>query len=516
MKLINEATIRDFIASDLSIVENGLSLIALEKVVKNPFGTSGRIDILARDSIGQYVIVEIKRSNKTARETLHELNKYAALLQIDMGIPSEAIRCIIISTHWAELLVPYSEFSRNSSYSISGYKISFDERGKYENIEPVNPLPKSEECILCPEHIIYLYSKESVCSKSIKEISKSLSDFSVHDYCIVEIVHDGSNPNIIYPFGLYIVLDALNSEKHADFAKQLDINLSENDFEESPWIIENSILGQLGTKSFPYETCEIGYPEKFQHILKNWRVLKIYRKGRLERAVDLISDSELIFLIAGFDGSNPFFYQSLSNTKFKSHWSRAVDKANYTLMGNTAWIVAFDWFVNYLSSSERNSSVSISVFNPLNILMSIYKAVKEYDMTYFPSMEIICSSNETKKTSILYSFLSWNGALPTDPEIIIKKYFKEIFDYFTISSHGGMVDYDYLVMAEIGLGYDMNLVEYQNGNQLKLQKLQIVNSKVEPLIVDTFEKPNIDNFLIQNKYFISKLMELIGSNMHEV
>ena len=514
--MINEAAIRNFIASNLSIVENGLSFIASEKAVKNPFGTSGRIDILARDSIGQHVIIEIKKSNKTARETIHELHKYAALLQIDMGIPAETIRCIVISTHWAELLVPYSEFYRSSTYPINGYKIIFSKAGIYVNIKPVFPLPKSEERTLCPEHIIYFFSKKSVCAKSFKAISKKLDDLGINDYCITDLVHDDSNPNVIYPFGLYIVLDAFSIEERMKFAERMDIRLDDYDLEESPWIVESLVLGQIGTKSFPYETCEIGYPEKFQDILKNWQIIKIHRKGRFERAVDLISDSELIFLIAGFDGSNAFFYHSLSNTKFKSNWNRSVEKANYTLMGNKDWISAFEWFSNHLSSYESNSVVSISIFNPLNILLSIYKAAKENDLTYFPSMEIVCQSSDPTTILVLSSFLNWDGTKPTDPEIIINKYFKDIFNFFIVSNHGGMIDYDSLIKAEIGLRYETNLYLWQNGKKVKLKKIQVIDSKVELLRVGSFEKPNVVNFLKENDKFVTKLVKFIGANMCEI
>ena len=69
----NEASIRDNLANDLEVLEPGLGLIETEHSLKNACGTSGRIDILAKDSFGNRVIIEVKRSDASARQALHEL-----------------------------------------------------------------------------------------------------------------------------------------------------------------------------------------------------------------------------------------------------------------------------------------------------------------------------------------------------------------------------------------------------------------------------------------------------------
>ena len=75
-----ETDLRDHVAADLTLLEAGLTLVTTEFPLPNAVGTRGRVDILARDRHGMWVVIELKRSNTSAREALHELAKYVELL----------------------------------------------------------------------------------------------------------------------------------------------------------------------------------------------------------------------------------------------------------------------------------------------------------------------------------------------------------------------------------------------------------------------------------------------------
>lgn len=64
---MREDDIRRYLARHLELLERGLTLLKEEFPLANPAGAGGRIDILARDSFGQFVLIEIKRSDKAAR-----------------------------------------------------------------------------------------------------------------------------------------------------------------------------------------------------------------------------------------------------------------------------------------------------------------------------------------------------------------------------------------------------------------------------------------------------------------
>ena len=85
---MNEKTLRDYLAEHLDLLEYGMSLVMLNRPLANSHGTRGYIDILARDRRGMLVVVEVKRSNSTAREALHEVHKYVELLHREDAAPA--------------------------------------------------------------------------------------------------------------------------------------------------------------------------------------------------------------------------------------------------------------------------------------------------------------------------------------------------------------------------------------------------------------------------------------------
>jgi RecB family endonuclease NucS len=113
-----ESKIRDRLAENFGILEEGLELIELEYKLPNALGGKGFIDILARDRFGMVVVIEIKRSDAATRQAAHEIFKYTALLRTNHGLSDDGVRCIILSTEWHELLVPFSELAASVSYHV--------------------------------------------------------------------------------------------------------------------------------------------------------------------------------------------------------------------------------------------------------------------------------------------------------------------------------------------------------------------------------------------------------------
>jgi RecB family endonuclease NucS len=104
---IDEAAIRDEIAARPGLVEVGLTTIAKNYHLPNSDGTRGFIDVLARDRHSLFVVIEVKRSDSTAREAIHEVLKYCELLRAQRGLRSDQVRAIIASSKWRELLVRF-------------------------------------------------------------------------------------------------------------------------------------------------------------------------------------------------------------------------------------------------------------------------------------------------------------------------------------------------------------------------------------------------------------------------
>ena len=141
----NEATVRDSLASHLEILEHGLVLIEKEYRLPNTLGSSGRIDILAKDEFGNRVIIEVKRSDASARQALHELFKYSSLYRDKEGLRPGNVRSILVSTEWRELRVPFAEYLRIAQAQCEGFELEVDPDGnvvgatKHQPVELSSP-----------------------------------------------------------------------------------------------------------------------------------------------------------------------------------------------------------------------------------------------------------------------------------------------------------------------------------------------------------------------------------------
>ena len=87
------------------MLEPGLTLVEVNDRLPNNAGGKGFIDILAKDHLGHFVIIELKRSKVSSRDALFEILKYMPLFRRHHGVGTHQIRCFIVSTTWHELRI---------------------------------------------------------------------------------------------------------------------------------------------------------------------------------------------------------------------------------------------------------------------------------------------------------------------------------------------------------------------------------------------------------------------------
>jgi hypothetical protein len=148
----DEAELCAHLAADIGLVENGLEFLAAEYALKGEGGAGGRIDLLAKDKIGHIVCIEVKRSDRSARETVNELCKYVTLLIERDRVQRENIRCMVVSTHWHELQLPLSYFAATAGVDVRGLEASAAEGTLVlgpRRLDPPNVLPQLSPEIEC-------------------------------------------------------------------------------------------------------------------------------------------------------------------------------------------------------------------------------------------------------------------------------------------------------------------------------------------------------------------------------
>jgi hypothetical protein len=141
----SEAKIRDYLATNLDLIEPGLSLIEKERFLRNDKGANGFVDIFARSAAGHLVVIEIKRSDAAARQCIHELSKYAALLRQNLLVKNTEFKLLVLSTDWHELRTPFSEFLQITRYNCSGFQIIVGSDGLPRAMSPQTSPSRSDQ-----------------------------------------------------------------------------------------------------------------------------------------------------------------------------------------------------------------------------------------------------------------------------------------------------------------------------------------------------------------------------------
>lgn len=531
---MKESEIRDILAVNLHVIEDGLILQEKEQYIPNHLGTKGFIDIYAQDIKGNHVLIELKRSKPATRETLHEILKYVEGVKLHFGARDDEVRVIIASTEWSELIVPYSRFLSMANISITGMKLNIDDKSNSITTEKVVPLKINEGRFIAPWYEIFWYKNFDNLSKGIKTIKESYIEKKINDYIIAIFELKNSIPSIPHK-KRKSVLEAMygpsqNSElelySYVVFCasqirtvqQYLDVLESYNDiYEESISTIEDiDEVGKLcilhetvsGLEPLPYsDDGEIGYPAKFHDYFnnENFILTNIIKFGAFERN-KLLTKDILIAELKGFNGSlsgsgNIKKTISLSNI---SHITTLKKEIEILLKDNNIWCERIIKNINDLQHEFPNTSLDLSLFNPSTGIFTIYNTLsKGFDYGYMPDYFMRVSTDNKERI--------YFGALdifrpPLKFNDIIKKYYPYgISELVSSTTWGGYENRDLDILEDLGLIY-------------KNYRCDIESEKTNFFVMNdgrwrTCEPPNpLNNF---HKY-INSNTELIDEIMAEI
>ena len=422
----------------------------------------------------------------------------------------ERIRVILVSTEWHELLVPFSEYVRIADYPISGYQLEVYSSGEAKKTTPVQPGPTSEERKICPSHMIYLFASAGGRDRGTPQIASAIFEAGISDFCIVEL--DSSVREIPYPYASYAAMDAIASSERSLFAERLLIDLRAEEFDENPWFLEDSVWAKINSRASCVDNMEIGYPEKFSAVLLSWEIRRIYRSGRFS-TVEVMPDDVIIEELVGLTGSHPAAFRAVASPKFRLAWTDTLQRAQVCMAPNAMLKSAFDWYTRDVTCPE--ATVMVSIFNPANIMASLYAFATRADPSYFPSFEIVVSQGE--KVRILEGFLKWDGTTPEDPEKLASRIERDPWNFFFLWTSGGLAEYDSRLMRAHGLALAFVETTLNAGGEpvyrwvRKSKGSWKVTSELRPSEVLT-----IGDFVMSNPAYLLKLVAFVGSNVIEV
>jgi len=334
-----EARLRDELAKRLEILEPGLTARCIEYRLPNRQGASGSIDILATDRYSATVIIELKKSNQTARQALHELHKYVALIKYEHGLRDSQIRCMLVSTEWHELLVPFSEFSRTAPWAVDGYQLYRTEADLPDRAEKIVPVAAAIELHLCPEHKVYLFRDHARREVAVPVLLKLLQDHNLPEYIVLKLDTKHRRFEGACDFALYLIIPEFDPDERKRAREWLAKTRWANELDEPIRYLEEQFVIAEVTDSF-FEQCderEIGYPEKLANECRNWDVVALIRGGPRLESKAVFSDEYLLRWAKGLEGGNAFHFEMIATPQRRLAWKEAKDNAEYCLKGNAAW-----------------------------------------------------------------------------------------------------------------------------------------------------------------------------------
>jgi len=484
---MKEAQLRDFISSNINKINPNLTLVKKEQYIPNIFGTRGFIDLYARDNSGNHVLIEIKRSNVASREALHEINKYVEGIKQHFGVKETEIHVIIASTEWNELLVPFSRFCEDATFSLQGYEIVItnDETDFHSRL--VTPLPISQGRFIAPWHNMYWYENENALEDGVQSIQKAYQEKQIDDYVIVKgylknelsaeermaamrmsiaqmagIDESEVSPLPEIPVQEYIAytgLQRLTEEKCLQILSS-DLSASEEAQEFLPDMEEEEerlcYLHESIEAIEPWpqsDYYEIGYPAKFGKLvdLPNCEIIEVIRNGSFARNA-LLSDNTIISELRGEDGSTGQKFKKRINIKNTAQVKTLKNEIASTLAENPVWKGHITKIIEEIQVEFPNSEIDISIFNPCTGVFTIYYATaKEKGFLYIPSYHIIV--HDPHEVRIYFGALENTGNALSFSEVIEKYYDGSLTNLLISSKWGGRDSRDSDIIEDLGAQY---------------------------------------------------------------
>lgn len=427
MKDFLEDRIRDYLAQHLDLLEPDLSMITTEYVLPNAIGAGGRIDILARDRFGNYLVIEIKRSNQAARQALNEVFKYTGLFLRNQGLDATRLRLFVVSTEWHELLLPLSEYADAVDYSIESVQIAVLSDGTVTSVAKVDLTAPVDALELSRVQGIYLAEKPDQDGRRANALSATAKRVGIQDFVILSCQHDGSNPDVCFGYALWFCFSSpFRTMSKPEIAKLKQRIEWDDDLDEP----EENFLCALNQDSEAFcDTFEIGYPEKLVNLETSWKFSVLVREGRLSSAASIITDAEILHLAKKVEGGSHVYFGKICTPHLKAAWRQMLVDLRLPLKGNRLWEKAVPALLEKIASDSPKVTVSVSLYNPCNILFSLYHVSWRSDYSKCAFLEI-CVEDQTKKQFTAYaSALAWNGKpIAVDTEKLVE----DVYGFFEV------------------------------------------------------------------------------------
>lgn len=479
---IIEANVRDRIAANLDLIEQGLTLVETEFHLPNRQGASGFLDIFARDAADKLVIIEIKRTNAAAREAIQELYKYVPLLRERFLVKTTDVRLILLSVEWHELATPYAEFAASAPFEVSAGAIILDVNGIPVAIESIVPAALSSERKIGVRHFLWGFPDEATAAKAVAVIARRVQRFGLSDFVLIQ--SRATKPILGRRSFLYFAQRELRFE---DYMALIEASFTEDQLDEFRENIAN--LTELEDRvaeasnavwhlhgGVPYheigaDTAEIAHPEKGSIWFENGAQedIVVHRFGRF---VDpWLEDQTIIDEIRGEGGESDFRLRFSARTDSPPQMAALLQRVENIFFFNDAWLGAVSQLVRYAERKGGPARIELIAYSPEDILRAIAASAFGFP-GYVPTFRLDIEYNGTVERFI--GLPEWDGSPPDFDKLFAEHFSGGSFGYFIACHFGENRSMNRDIMTDLGLRYGVFREGESGPERVRVQGASIV------------------------------------------
>ena len=543
-----EEKIRENLACKLDVFGDDLSLIKQELFLPNSKGTRGFVDLVARDSLNRYVLIELKRSKAASREAIHEIFKYIEGNKESKSLKSDEIVAYIVSTEWDELLVPFSSFVKEVSYEVVGYKLEVDKDLNPVAAQRVKPIEINNERFISDQHAICLYTTDENLTKGIESYLSCFAKKGIEDFVLLVLKphpefreyelqaimrglkdiaqQHGSKPSMTYEelkekmpehrYMIYSAVQVLDNERYWEIIKQDPTQYQEVKEYSEDW--DDTEL-KHNLHEYAVENCdprpfqehyEIGYPAKLGcKILEDegWEIMEVIRHGRLKEN-ELLTDEIIIGELTGDAGTNKQKYSKNFDSINSASFEQITNDIEKCLAENEIWLSGLTKCILELSNLSKKLVFQgrIHIYNPSNTLLSIYRAAISSNavdaMRWIPSYYVNIEGDEIKRS--YFGCLVRNENTTSLEEVFKQAYDGGTSEFLFSLTWGGYQSNDIDICPIYGLEYANYMCDIKGEEHTfyKFDGFRYKNCQ------DIGPYTGVFNFLQENDEFVEELVTL--------
>jgi hypothetical protein len=489
---VDESVIRDKLAENLDILEEGLTLEKTEKFLPNPEGTRSFVDILARDKNGKYVLIELKKTNAAARQAIHEILKYIEGVKLNLGLKEDELRILIVSTEWKELLIPFSSLANRVHFRLAGIQLTVDGSGNPTHASRVTPAPVRSDRLFSSQHHLIRYRSLENLENGTEQYIASCAAKGIKDYVLIQLSAAQGRPELdrrkkyekltklfeqlgpartyddyikrvpLMPYMLYFAMVELDLEY---CLQQLEMLLEGVDAEEWRGTLKytknNDELLHLAHEQImaappevPNDDHEMGYPAKFADKLfhDEWEITDIFKFGALAHN-DLLVKETLVSELCGDQGNTRQHYKKTLSGEDTRYLATTREEIRKCLIHNPQWTEQINRTFVEIEKQNNINKISVYIFNPNHILLSLYKTLtSEDEANFLPHFSIQVDTQTT--TTEYIGRLTDTHKTPSMKSIVNNHFEGKIVNLLAPLNWGGLDENDAFIVRSSGLSYE--------------------------------------------------------------